>query len=52
LDDHDNLKISDFGMATVFRLNGKVGDSVANNFKSILGSAVILGHFVRYTKCG
>ncbi|XP_069695563.1 serine/threonine-protein kinase grp isoform X2 [Periplaneta americana] len=23
LDDHDNLKISDFGMATVFRMNGK-----------------------------
>jgi serine/threonine protein kinase len=37
LDDHDNLKISDFGMATVFRLNGKVGDSVViNNFKAFL----------------
>jgi len=24
LDEHDNLKISDFGMATVFRMNGKV----------------------------
>jgi serine/threonine-protein kinase Chk1 len=23
LDEHDNLKISDFGMSTVFRLNGK-----------------------------
>ena len=24
LDNHDNIKISDFGMATIFRLNGAV----------------------------
>ena len=24
LDNHDNIKISDFGMATIFRLNGSV----------------------------
>jgi serine/threonine-protein kinase Chk1 len=24
LDEHDSLKISDFGMATLFRMNGKV----------------------------
>ena len=28
LDEHDNLKISDFGMATVFRMNGKVSSII------------------------
>jgi serine/threonine protein kinase len=46
LDEHDNLKICDFGMATVFRLNGKVSN-VHNSVCIILehmGASVVLCH--------
>jgi hypothetical protein len=50
LDEHDNLKISDFGMATVFRLHGKVSGMIEMyGFRA----CVILCHvrgFVRYER--
>jgi len=48
LDEHDNLKISDFGMATIFRMNGKVS--------SIIGmyafrAYMILCYLRRFVRC-